>query len=144
MTFLIPACNFPYYSNSSPIYSSDSPSAHRTREHPARTVSWAPISLIPTSRVGLTSTKSYRHICQQRFLCAIANTAQWAFEYRDGPIGMLHTIATKEPVSCTHSAMKSPSLSVRPPLTGVPVLGAQRGSRASTSNDRCIGVSFPM
>lgn len=37
-------------------YSSDSPRAHRTREQPARTVSWAPMSLTPGSRVGFTST----------------------------------------------------------------------------------------
>lgn len=30
--------------------------------------------------------------------------------------------ATKLPVSCTHSAMKSPSRSVRPPRTGVPLV----------------------
>jgi hypothetical protein len=56
----------------SSVYSRDSPKAHRTREQPALTVSCAPISLMPGSNVGLTSTKS---------------------------------IATNEPVSCTHSAI---------------------------------------
>lgn len=52
--------------------------------------------------------------------------------------------ATSEPVSATHSAMKSPSRRVNPPRTGVPVLGAHMGSSASTSNDRWIGVSLPI
>lgn len=46
------------------------------------------------------------------------------------------SIATRLPVSWTHSQMKSPSRRVRPPRTGVPVLGAHCGSSASTSNDR--------
>ena len=54
------------------------------------------------------------------------------------------SIATRLPVSCTHSAMKSPSRRVRPPRTGVPVLGAHCGSRASTSKERWMGVSEPM
>ena len=48
------------------------------------------------------------------------------------------------PVSATHSAMKSPSRKVRPPRTGVPVLGAQVGSSASTSKERWMGVSPPI
>ena len=52
--------------------------------------------------------------------------------------------ATRLPVSCTLSQIKSPSRSVNPPLTGVPVLGAHIGSSASTSNDRWIGVSLPI
>jgi hypothetical protein len=53
-------------------------------------------------------------------------------------VGLTSTksIATKHPVSWTHSAMKSPSLNVRPPRTGVPVLGAHIGSSASTSKER--------
>lgn len=64
----------------------------------------------------------------------------------DSRLGLTSTksMATKLPVSCTHSQMKSPSRSVRPPRTGVPVLGAHCGSSASTSNDRWMGVSWPM
>ncbi|KAF2455394.1 hypothetical protein BDY21DRAFT_75160 [Lineolata rhizophorae] len=51
--------------------------------------------------------------------------------------------ATRLPVAATHSAMKSPSRSVRPPRTGVPVLGAHMGSRASTSKERWMGTSGP-
>lgn len=46
------------------------------------------------------------------------------------------SMAIRLPVSWTHSAMKSPSRRVRPPRTGVPVLGAHIGSSASTSKDR--------
>lgn len=41
--------------------------------------------------------------------------------------------ATRLPVSATLSAMKRPSLKVKPPLTGVPVAGTNSGSMASTS-----------
>lgn len=54
------------------------------------------------------------------------------------------SMATRLPVSWTHSQMKSPSRRVRPPRTGVPVLGAHWGSSASTSNERWMGVSLPM
>lgn len=46
------------------------------------------------------------------------------------------SMATKLPVSCTLSQIKSPSRSVNPPRTGVPVLGAHIGSSASTSKER--------
>lgn len=61
-------------------------------------------------------------------------------------VGLTSTrsMATKHPVSWTHSAIKSPSRSVNPPRTGVPVLGAHIGSSASTSKERWMGVSFPM
>lgn len=65
--------NLPEFTKSYPQYHRRlSPSAHLTKEHPALTVSCAPMSLTPGSRVGLTSTRS---------------------------------MATKLPVSCTHSAI---------------------------------------
>ena len=46
-----------------------------------------------------------------------------------------------EPVAWTNSAICRPSRSVRPPMTGVPVLAASLGSKASMSKLKCNGKS---
>jgi len=108
------------------VHSKLSPSAHLTSEQPALTVSLTAYGLPCSLICGLTSTCMQIH--QHRSHC---------FSERESR-NEKHTrsIATSAPDSCTHSQIKSPSRSVNPPLTGVPVLGAHIGSRASTSKLR--------